>query len=841
MGCYKKTSNIFRFSIFTVLLAVLGSGLIVSSYAETPLADNSSSQVRIAWDEFKKMLKIETDEIKLSWDEFKKLLAQTGSEVKVEYNIQDGMVVLARAQFKQLLDKMKPLAVTAIQPPRDYLITKAGYTGKMSKESTTFTARLYLEIFKQERKNYSKIPLLPQDIALRKIKLDNASALVMNESGWYVLTTDKIGQHVVDLEFSVKSNIAKGPEVLNFKIPQTAITLLRLDIPLKRVKVEIPQAKHMVISRSANRTQIESVLSTTNHIEVKLHRALVVKKKRGPAKIYAETMNLLSIEDDALRVSTKLKLNILQNAVSQIELFVPAGYSVLYVKDQNWQEIRDWSTRKVKQREVLTLPFAGEKEGTVIVTIVSEKIFSDTTSELEFDGFQVLKAIRETGYIGAEKKSTAEAEIIKVDNTDRVDIQELPYDLVDMSAKPLIFGLRYLRHPFHLKLKITKHEELPTVNTVIDNASVMSVLLEEGKVITRVIYTIRNTWKQFLELKLPEDAEIWSLYVNGKRELPARNKEGKFMLPLVRSKIEGEKIVPFDIELLYYAKNSKFARLGSKRLPFPTADIVVSKMLWSCYFPVDYQFIYFGGAMEKEKIATGIRPLLGRKRVFTYKDVNGYNQVLESWNRPTKSSRVSGKMKRLQNALQSEFRSNVQRDEAVYLNQLKQEIDFARNIRAEQEQGAIAKGGGGVALLKIEVPASGQLYRFAKTLIEGEDLYLDFQYVKGWISTMVVIFLLLLAAYIIYRLRTVIKSGYLRIKAWLAAHREFWDKFKSPEASRLLLVFGAFVFWFISRFVFVVLVLLFLIAWLKPEWLFRSRAKTPEPARLSKKTSASRK
>ncbi len=815
MKLKKRLGNILKGICFLTLAVLLGKGLIGFVYAE----NKQSNQVRIDWSEFKKLLKIDADEIKLSWDEFKRLIVQTGSEIKVEYNIQNGMVVLQREQFKKLLQQMKPPDTKQLQPPGDYLITKAEYWGVMGKKSTTFKVRFFLEIFKKERKAYPKIRLLSQEVALKEIKLNDKPALVMNEGGWYVLTTPKSGQHIVDLEFSIKSALDKGPDVLNLAIPQTAITLFNLSIPLKEVKVEIPQAKQITISRAANQTKVKAILSTSNYVNIKLHRTIVVEKKKGPAKLYAETMNLFSLEDDALRINTRFKLNILQNTIAKVKVYVPQGFSVLYVKNQSWQEIRDWNTKKTGEKEILTVPFESEKEGTVIFNVVSEKIFSSEQSELEFNGFEVLEAIRETGYIGAEKKSTAEAEIIKVDNIDRVDIQELPYDLINMSAKPLIFGFRYLRHPFLLSLKVIKHEELPTVNTVIDNASVMSVLLEEGKVITRVVYTMRNTWKQFLQLRLPKDSEIWSLYVNGKRELPSKTKEGKFMIPLIRSRMEGENITSFDVEILYYHKNKKFYIAGSKKLQFPIVDVVMSKMLWSCYFPVDYSFLHFGGDVEKEKLASGIRPLIGNKRVFTYRSVNGYNKALESWKRQGGQQRSGGKLSKTQQLLQSEFRTNS--DNNGFLNQLDQEINFAQNIKKEQQQGVIARGGGGVALLKIEMPTSGQIYRFAKTLIEGEDLYLNFQYVRGWVGTVFKILFLFLLGYLFYFMRAVIRNRYIRIKNWFALYKDFRDKLKTPRGVRVLLCVGAVVFGFVSRFLFIVFVLLFLIAWLKPEWIFK--------------------
>ena len=808
--------------VFVVLIAILCTRIIVPAYAENPYDNRDPNQVTMTWEEFKKLLKIDSDEIELSWDEFYKLLSLTGGEINPVYNIQNGKVILQRDQFKKLLEAMKPPRVTTLNPPGDYLITKATYSGIMDQKSITFHGQFFIEIFEKERDVYPKIQLLPKDVAIREIRIDNKPGLVMIENGWYVLTTNKTGQHVVDVQFSLKSDLDKGPAILDLIIPETAITLFKLDIPLKNVQVEIPQGKYMAITKVNGQTKIDAVLSTTNRINVKVHHISPgdIAKNNEPAKIYVETMNLLSIEDDLLRATTKFNVDILQNTITDIKMYVPEGYSILYVRDQNFQEIRDWTIKHENNRELLTVPFGGQKIGRVVFTVIAEKIFTKE-DDVNYHGFEVLKAVRETGYIGVEKKSAAEAEIASVDNIDRIDIQRLPTDLVNISTRPLLFALRYLKHPFNLVLAITKHDELPVVNTVIDNASIVSVFLEDGKIITRVVYKMRNTGKQFLQLTLPSGAEIWSLYVDGNRELPSINAQGSFMIPLVLSKIENGNIAPFDVEIVYYTKNKGFAVIGSKRLPIPKTDVIISRILLSCYLPVDYRFVYFGGNVEKEKIASGLNPLFGVSRVFTYDEVSEYNRALASWEKGP-SEPTDKDVKKLQNLLKSEFKTSAHNELGAVTDQLRQEINFTENIQREREHGSI-----GTPLLRIDIPTSGQLYRFAKTLVEGEDLYVDFQYLKGWVSTIINIAIVIFVVLVIYLLRSYVKKVYCLTKEWLLLHKNLWAKAKTPQGTRVILGVGAIVFLFLSKVLFVIFVLLFLLAWLKPEWIFRRQQKTP--------------
>lgn len=799
-------------------------GTTTDNMLHAQTTEDRESHVSLSWKEFRELLKMDTDEVKLTWKEFKKLLAQTGSEVKVEYNIESGMVVLKREQFKKLLEEMKPPDMTAIQPPGDYLITKSAYAGNMKKGTTTFKATFFLEIFEKERTTYPKVKLLPQSVALREITLDGKPALVMIEGGWYMLTTEKPGQHVVELSFSVQTDLEKGPQVLSLPVPQTAITLFRLDIPLQEVTVEIPQEKQMTLTRMGGHTRVEAVLSTTSQITVNIHRAVAVKevKEKGPAKIYAETFDLLSIDDDALRVTSRIKLNVLQATVPEVTLVVPDGYAVLYVRDQNWQEIRGWHAEREEGREILRVPLGGEKEGSLLFTVIAEKVFPEDAGEIAYTGFEVLKAVRQTGFIGAEKKSTAEAEISNAKDIDRIDLQELPYDLVNLSARPLIFGLRYLRHPYAVSLKITRHEDLPVVNTVIDHASLVSVFMEEGKIVSRIVYTMRNTGMQFLELELPENAEIWSLYVDGQREIPSRNEEGTFMIPLARSRIEGESVASFEIEILYFYKLRKFAFLGSNRLQFPRTNVIISKMLWSCYLPENYRFIHFGGNVEKEKLATGINPFLGRTRVFSYDEISGYNRALQNWENP-EALAADKDIKRAQRALESKFRTSTLNAPGDFHRQVREEVNFAQNIEDEQSKGLILSSDAGKALLKIEIPTTGQLYRFAKTIIEEEDLYINFQYLGRWMNILVRVVAVLVMGLVLYVLRRKLRTGLVRLKRQMLAQKDLWNRALSPAGARMLFGGAALVFWFISKFLFVIFVLLFLLVCIKPEWFFRRK------------------
>lgn len=790
--------------------------LAVTAVTQVKAAEKGS-EVKISWEEFKKLLNLDADEVSLTWTEFQQLLAQTGEEGKIPYTLKNGKVILPRAQFKQLLDKMKPPHLITIKPPADYIITKAEYRGQMDAKNTTITASFFLEVFEKEKAGYRSIPFLPQSVALEEVLLDGQPALVMERGGWYHIATSAGGIHRLNVKYYAPSNLEKGPQILNLYIPKTAITLFNLSIPGEKVDIEVPNAKELQINRQNGQTQINAVLPATHSISVLAHRKYTpteTVKEEIPAKIYAETFNLLSIEDDALRVNSRFKLNVLQNKITHIEARIPDGYSILYITKQDGSRIRDWKAKDTESGRVVHIPFDTAVEGSVVFNILSERLFETEKVEIDFDGFQVTGAIRETGFVGAEKKSTAEAGPDKVEKLDRIDIKDLPFELIGMSQRPLLFGFRYLRHPFNLVMTVTKHKELPGISTVIDMASVITVFLEDGKTLTKAVYTIRNTWKQFLQLELPPDSEIWTVYVAGKRENASKSENGNILIPLIRSQMKQNVLQSFTVDLIYYGKGNPMRAAGRAAAHFPKADILISKMLWSVYLPQDFRYLRFAGNVEKEEMAKTFNLILGKSRDFSLDQVEKYNIAADNIE---KNIAYGEKMTDEELKLQSVFGNQAIRRQDIAV-QMRNEAGLEQIIQQEKSRG-IGRPGSSSEILKIELPTSGRIYRFNKTVIEGEPISLGIYYTSNTIVTLIKILLILLLVLIIYLLRKKLFDLFKKTYNWIRTREKLRAFINSKTGLRVVLFFAALFFFFFSHVLFVIVTLLLLVALFRPSWL----------------------
>jgi hypothetical protein len=726
---------IFRLS-FIILIAIF---LSLSSYSQEKKEDKG--EVSIPWEEFRKLLELDKDEVVLSWEEFQKILAQTGKKYIPPFQLKDEKVVLTREQFKRLLDQMKPPVITVVHPPADYLITKAAYRGRITRSNALLRANLSTEIFPKERSQYVKIPLFPMNIALKDVLFDNRPGVVILENNKHTLATRQVGQHEIMVDFSLKTDLEEGPRALSFPIPRTPITSLDLDIPFTKIEVEVTNAQQVEVTERGGQTHVFALLSPSDFIGLKWRRQLPEAVK-GPAKIYADTLSHISIEDDALRVNTDVSLSVLQNTIPSLILKVPEGYSILDVRGSG---LGDW--RELKRREVnyLEIPFDYPKKGNFAIAITTEKLLPNASMAVDFTGFAVEEAIREKGFLGVELKSASEVTLSSAEGLDRLDVSELPPVLITRSQKPLLFGFKYLHHPYSLILDIKKHEELPIISTVVDSASGVTLFTEDGKLVHRLVYKIRNTSKQFLELELPEDAQVWGLFVGGEPAKPRVN-QNKILIPLNRSRQGATGLVAFDVELIYYLKSTRFGWLGHKKSLFPVPDVIISQMLWSVYLPVGYTFPQFGGSVEKEKKAKGIRPLLGTKRKV-------FRPLEPPAGVPEKDKE---RLRRELDDMKKQFSANLAIAEEQLAEQVENEAQFSQRVQDIQEGKVPAVSG--VLPIRIIIPTTGQVFRFAKTLISEEPLTLRFTYASRGMTTLVGLLILVIVLILLFIFRSRMKK-----------------------------------------------------------------------------------
>jgi hypothetical protein len=285
--------------------------------------------------------------------------------------------------------------------------------------------------------------------------------------------------------------------------------------------------------------------------------------------------------------------------------------------------------------------------------------------------------------------------------------------------------------------------------------------------------------------------------------------ESKVLIPLNRSREGATGLVAFDVEVIYYEKSVEFGSFGSRATVFPVPDVIMSQMLWSVYLPVGYSYIHFDGTVEKEKEAAGLIALLGAKR-----EINTYNSP--AWTRPGSEQVYQVRRQKELSRLKGQFSANLALQEEQLANQIDNEMRFSQRVQELQTGAAPATAG--VLPIRINIPTTGHIYRFAKTIVSEEPMTLQVTFVSDGTVWLVRAFLIGLALLVLFRLRLRIKSLYAALRSRI-----------KPGYMPVLLLVAAFLLWDISAMLSAGCFLAAMAAavWALVVWR-RSRRETPE-------------
>jgi hypothetical protein len=784
--------------------------LLIAGFFSTASAQNdtaSPGRVTVPWDEFRKIIRMDENEIVLPLETYNRLVSQTGVRPAAAPAGRNGLVVLSRAEFTGLVEAMKPPADSAAAPPVETLVTRAVYSGRLGRNGTRFTATFRIHVL---RKNaWVKIPLLYQSVALEDVKADGAPALVVSEGGTHQVLIGKAGEHFVEAVFTVPSAADQGPQRLDLAVLPAPVRLLRLELPMRGIDVDVPDAQAVSVTPAGAGTVVAAVIPSGGSIHVAWRKKVPAAEKLPP-KVYADVSHLVSIEDGALRVVSDVGLNVLHRGVEQALLSVPADLNVLSVTGEG---VGDWQEKTQAGQRLVTVPFTYAKEGAFVFTVTTEKPLTEGGKTNAFRGFRVIGAVRETGAVGVALNTGAEVKAVSSEGLERVAVQKLPTSLYNRSEKPLLLAYRTLKQPFTLVLDVERHEKIivPMASAVSVNA--VTLLTEDGKIVNRIVCEIRNSEKQFLEIRLPKDADVWSVFVGGEPVESSMGSDGRLLVPLIRSRYSGSRLETFPVEIITCQAVTAFRWMGRRSVVLPPLDVMASQVVWSVYLPNDYAYLGFRSTLEKEEAIRGFNVLGLRSRVVRVDKAPSPSVAGEAQSDERLKDFYVGK------EAKSKFR-NVPMEEEQVVRQMKAEMDFGNKLDevSQSTVQAASPGGAGVMPIQVVIPNTGQLVRFARTIVKPEDkLSMDVWPVRSGLFGFFRLAVLLLLAWLIFRNRGRLKPVWTAVvRVWRAVmpvlrkiEAACRSAILSPRTLVVLTVLGL-LFWFLSKDVFAALLFLFL-------------------------------
>ena len=602
-------------------------------------------------------------------------------------DLADTKVTIPWTELKKLIELGIKVDTTAIKPPVEYTLSNATYRGLVKGKTLTVTATCDLDVLKEK---WNVVNLFygaysGSGFALRSATLDNKRAGIYSDGGWYKLAVRGPGTHALRLVYSVK--VEQG-------LPKSRASIPMLKAPGGVFVLEIPGKGPGGLSATADpsiamdETGVKAgiltvVVPETDHLAVAWEKYVAPEAKPKPI-VYAEVSTLFSVGEGTLSGQTGVNYTILQSSISEFQVAVPKGVKVLEVSGG------DFKVEEKADKQVITITPAQEASGSAWVGLSFEQSLGQTTATADLPEIEVLNVEREKGYIGVEARTNIEVKATKISGSvEGVDVKELPSSVWDRTVNPVLLAYKYIKHPYLAGIEIVKHEGLPVLAATIDQANFTTLFTDDGKMVTRGVYQVRNNLQQFVTLTLPESSEVWSTFVSGRPVKPTKGeKPRQILVQLERSSTGQDNVRPFPVEVVYFTKGKKFEKGGALDVFLPKSDIPTSELFWSCWMPDEYKYSDFKGNVKEYKepprLPTTIATRGGRM------DDEGYQ-----------TGELAAK------EAPSPVQSNVNIPQVQMEKEARQM--FAGKGRAE-----------GVFPVRVSIPERGKFYRFTKLLVTDE-------------------------------------------------------------------------------------------------------------------------
>ena len=313
----------------------------------------------------------------------------------------------------------------------------------------------------------------------------------------------------------------------------------------------------------------------------------VPQKEKARYDSYVNSLHTL--EEGLLRSKNSVDVTIKSGLLKELTFVLPKEVTVL---DLISPHLLKHSENQEKDNKKLYVQFTQALDGTLRIDLLLERILDPQSQQVQLPAIQVLGAEVERGNIGVESLTTIEVTSDKLDDIQEIDPIELPRWLTERTANPILLAYKYSHQPYSLAVKIIRHTPVAPLEAQVTRAHLASTFQQDGNTVTEATYTITNHTKQFLRIRMPEQATLWQIMVNGTAVKAARDVEDRLIVPLPRSDKD------ISCSLRYSQKKAAMGLLGKIRLQAPKTELYTSTINWQVHLPTGFAYFMAGSNMQ---------------------------------------------------------------------------------------------------------------------------------------------------------------------------------------------------------------------------------------------------
>ena len=495
----------------------------------------------------------------------------------------DGWVVIAIDEYRALRLKAYPPDRPPDPPPVDATITRVEYDLRAGDQLVAGEVRLTVDVLKE---GWIRVEV-PSGLLVRASRLDGRPVSIIDLSpdrnggpahhAPHVLLSRR-GRAVLALDIVVPLRVTGGSETLVLPASPGAVSRLAVVVPRSGIDLTVtggvlaeraqePEGRWIAYGRAGQ------PLTATWKKRTEDTRLAQPLKWRG------SITELVGLGEETSSLTATVRVEVVQGQAPAIDVALTDG---LVINQVSGAHVADWDFRPGTLRVSFFEPVATQ---TSFALSGEARLPRDGSVPVPL--LRLPAAERETGGVAVEVLGAGEIGQRQPRGLDPADPSDLG-DTVSGRESPSMVAFRFRpqdgRAERSLALTVARYTPQAVLIANVEEARYDALVGEEGKTLVRARYAVRNNQRAFLDIRLPNDATLWSASVAARPIRPGVAPGGSLLLPLQKGRA-GEEPPAFVVEVTYVQRGAAWSDTGRAALSLPSIDLPISRTGVVLHYP----------------------------------------------------------------------------------------------------------------------------------------------------------------------------------------------------------------------------------------------------------------
>ncbi len=326
-------------------------------------------------------------------------------------------------------------------------------------------------------------------------------------------------------------------------------------------------------------------------------------------RMTAQVLSFVQLQPESLVAHTELVFTVDQARSQRVTFSLPESTPAeIAIRGLSGVVVKESSSVVIESRRIWTVQLAERQLGTVRLAIdFTQRLDTNQKQRLPLPIVRAEKIDYQSGKISVEGHSELEVDLSEHPRS--VDIGEL-VDAEYQVGKRLLGAYGYVGNLDLVTADIARIpvHRLPT--TIVERAELVTLASTQGLSQTAARFHLRTN-ATYLEVRLPPDAELWSVMLNGKPALPQREHD-RVLIALPAN----QQMSMRDLQLVYETRNQRIQWSGQVNVIAPdlyerderTADgllIPIADLKWELVLPNGYRVTAVNGNLSPDDSSLG--------------------------------------------------------------------------------------------------------------------------------------------------------------------------------------------------------------------------------------------